>query len=402
MADSCLGDVQVLEYSRFVSGPFCAKVLADLGAEVIKIETPGIGDEARRRGPFLNDIPDPETSGLFLYLNTNKMGITLNLETATGREIFNRLIKQADILVEDLQPGAAARLGLQYESLREINPGLIVTSITPFGRSGPYRDYKAYDLNVSHGGGLGNLMPPLSPNLKRAPVRAGGFYADVSSGLTAAVATVAALLAREATGLGQHVDVSRQETITALVTVELARYLYGGISWSRVPDRTPLMARLRCHDGWVIPVAFEDHHWQAFAEFLGNPPWATGEKAKDRTQRMIHAEELNSLLAEAMAPHTREEIQRLGLAKGFPIGPIKTPEEVVHSEHLRARGFFAEVEHPKAGKLDYPTAPYHFSQTPLRLERPAPLLGQHNEEVYCQRLGYSKLALVKLRESGII
>ncbi|MCK4242122.1 MAG: CoA transferase, partial [Dehalococcoidia bacterium] len=159
MAEKALAGVKVLEFASFVSGPYCVKLLADLGAEVAKIEKPGVGDEARRRGPFPNDIPHPERSGLFLYLNTNKLGITLDVNSQTGKRIFKQLVEWADILVEDNPPKVMEELGFDYETLKTINPQLVMTSLTPFGQSGPYRDYKAYGLNISHGSGSGYLTP---------------------------------------------------------------------------------------------------------------------------------------------------------------------------------------------------------------------------------------------------
>ena len=191
----------MVEYCSFVSGPYCTKLFADLGAEVIKVENPE-GDEARKRGAFLDDKPDPELSGLFLYLNTNKLGVTLNLDSATGRDIFKKLIADADILVEDRPPGKMEKLGLNYDVLKKVNPSLIMASITPFGQYGPYRDYKSYYLNTYHASGAGYVLPAGSPNADREPLRGGGFVGECDIGVNASVAVLGALYWRMAGGTG--------------------------------------------------------------------------------------------------------------------------------------------------------------------------------------------------------
>ncbi|MBN1613068.1 MAG: CoA transferase, partial [Deltaproteobacteria bacterium] len=188
MAEKALKGVKVLEFAGFVTGPYCTKLLADLGAGVIKIERPGLGDPARNRGPFPDDQPHPERSGLFLYLNTNKSGVTLDTGSPTGRRLFLEMIRRADILVEDHPPGAMETMGLGYDELEEVNPGLIMTSITPFGQTGPYRDYRAYGLNVAHASGSGYLTPVSPPEGDLGPVKAGGFFDEYCNGLSAAAA----------------------------------------------------------------------------------------------------------------------------------------------------------------------------------------------------------------------
>jgi len=195
MQAGALSGLKVLEYSQFIAGPFCGKFLADFGAEVIKVEEPGVGDEARRRGPFPNDIPHQEKSGLFLFLNTNKLGITLDVKSATGVKIFKDLVQQADILVESNPPQVMKALGLDYATLSKINPRLIMTSITPFGQTGSYRDYKSCDLVCSHMSQIAICQPFESRTTRREPLKAGGYQTDFMAGLTGAVGTMSALLA---------------------------------------------------------------------------------------------------------------------------------------------------------------------------------------------------------------
>ena len=403
MTKMALEGVKVLEYAQFVAGPYCSKLLADLGAEVIKVEKPGVGDEARRRGPFPNDIPHPERSGLFLYLNTNKMGITLNVETATGKEVFMELVKWSDILVEDKQPEVLKKLGLDYESLKRVNPTLITTCVTPFGQTGPYRDYKAYNLNVCHSGLLSYFVPDAPP--ERAPVKAGGLEGDYLGGLNAALATLAALYGRRGTGLGQMIDVSIQETLISLQRVRAVGYINEKMDMFKILTQvgsTAMGGQMRCKDGYITATFAEDRQWASFVKLLGDPGWAKDEKFNTLFSRAMHSQEIEPYISEWMMNHTKSEIYHRGQAVNCPIVPVNSPDEVVNDEQLKARGFFAEVDHPKVGKIRYPSAPYQFSETPWAVNRPAPLLGQHNAEVYCSRLGSTTEDLVKMREAGII
>ena len=396
-----LAGVRVLEWARFVAGPYCAKLFADNGADVVKIEQPGIGDEARSRGPFPGDIPHAERSALFLYLNTNKKGITLDINTAPGKEIFRKLIQEVDILVEDNPPRLVEGLGLDYENLRSINPELIMTSITPFGQTGPYRDYRCYYLNTFHGSGFGYLTPtdPNNPHiLEWEPIMLGGFLAEYYSGVNATIPTLAALFA----GVGQHIDVSKQETPLQIVRSNIAAYFADG----EIPTRSGLSATgawsgvMPCKDGYIHMMAPEPQ-LEALFDLMGNPDWSRDEKFKPEVFH-LHSLEMRPHVLSWVAEHCKREIWQGGQERGVPIAPVNDVEEVLDSEHLRARDFFVEIDHPEAGVLNYPSAPYRFSETPARFERCAPLLGEHNEEIYCGRLGYSQQDLVNMRETGVI
>jgi CoA:oxalate CoA-transferase len=398
-AEGALQGTKVLEYSQIISGPYCAKLLADLGAEVIKVEEPPAGDPARRRGPFPADIPHHEKSGLFLYVNTNKLGVTLDPRTPTGREVFQRLAADADILIEDRPPGAMAELGLDYERLSTINTRLVVTSITPYGQTGPYRDYASHHLNLYHAAGHSSFFY-VAPEMKgMPPVVAGGHIGDYDAGLTAAVATLAALFARQATGEGQHIDVSKFDTLVGLERVEVAR-------WANDPNPRPYPGMvgglMPCRDGQVVVTAVQDHQWRALMELMDNPAWAEEEICRDEVSRAQNRDKIQPLIEEWMLQHDKEEIYQRGQALNVPIGPVRTAAEVAEWPQARERGFFAELEHPIAGQLEYPTAGYKLSETPWQGQRPAPLLGQHNEEIYCGRLGYSREDLAKMAAAGII
>ncbi|MEE8397795.1 MAG: CoA transferase, partial [Desulfobacterales bacterium] len=227
MTDGALSDLRVIEFADFISGPFCAKLMADLGAEVIKIETPSSGDTARQTGPFPNDIAHPERSGLFLYLNTNKQSITLDPGTSAGADIFKELVKSADVLIENMPPSTMEGLGLDYESLRRINPGLIMTSITPFGQSGPYAHRKANDLICTQMSGLAYHTPSGGVDSpERPPLKPGGRQSDFIAGSTAAAATMFAVIARRTLGEGQHLDVSQHESNASFLRPQVAFHTY--------------------------------------------------------------------------------------------------------------------------------------------------------------------------------
>ena len=401
MTRTILEGVRVVECAEMAAAPYCAKLLADLGAEVIKVEEPPDGDEARRRGPFLHDTPHQERSGLFLYLNTNKMGITLSLNTAAGRGIFKELIKETDILVEDKAPRLMKELGLDYETLEGINSRLIMTSITPFGQSGPYRDYKAYPINSYSGSGLATILSDILPEEAWPPLKPWGYLSEYDCGLSAAIATMAALYSCLFIGRGQHIDISKQESLITLERVEVCRQVNEGEGFSTVMIQGTVGGLHPCQDGYVIILTPMDHQWKALSKLMGRPDWVTDEKYKDELARAEHAPELNAQIGQWVANLTREEIYHSAQKLGCPIGMVTTVEDLLNSEQLKARGFFAEVDHPEIGRVKFPTAPYRFSKTPWRLKRPAPLLGEHNQEIY-GRLGYSREDVVKMREAGII
>ncbi|MBI4300287.1 MAG: CoA transferase [Chloroflexi bacterium] len=402
MAASALSGFKVVEWAHFIAGPYCAKLLADMGAEVIKVEEPPAGDEARRHGPFPGDLPHPEHSGLFLSCNTNKLGITLDPHKATGRQIFLRLLSQADVLIEDNPPLILNESHLDYEALAAVNPRLVVTSITPFGQTGPYRDYRAYYLNLFHGSGRGYLMPHDSPNLEREPVKAGTFLGEFESGLSAAVATLGALYARYATGVGQHVDVSKQEAFMALERVEIGKYPNEGSSSQRASGRRMFGGLMPCADGYVEIAVAQDKQWRGLCDLMGHPEWTKEERCRTEQLRSQNVDDLVPLLAEWVAQQPRDRLFHEGQARGAAVGAVYTAEDVVNSPQLAARAFFFEMEHPKVGRVKMPSAPYKMSKTPWRLGRVAPEVGQHNDEIYGGRLGLSRQELARLREVGVI
>jgi len=402
MPDQALRHLKVLELCRLVTGPYCTKLLADLGAEVIKIEAPDTGDDARRRGPFLQDTPDGELSGLFLHLNTNKLGITLDVTTATGKGILKELVRKADVFVEDNPPALTAEQGLTYEELERVNPRLVMTSITPFGLTGPYRDYKAYELNSHHAGGEGYLLPLHSAEDDREPVKAGGIVADCVCGLSAALATLTAAYVAAVTGLGQHVDVSKQDVLMSLVQNHVCTFANLGELHTRLRRGFLTVLPLDCQDGYVHIGVVTDREWRSLVECMGNPTWALDGKYLSWGNRLMHAGEINPIVQEWVRQFKKEELFHRLQASGVAAVPVYTAEDLAKSAQLRERGFFAEIDHPEAGPVTQPTAAYQFSATPWAGLRAAPVLGQHNELVYCERLGFSKQELARLGEAGVI
>lgn len=405
MNRGALSGLRVLEYSEFISGPYCGKLFADLGAEIIKVEKPGYGDRARAQGPFPQDVPHPEKSGLFLYLNSNKLGVTLNVDSPQGLGIFKELAKQSDVLVENYPPREMRRLGLDYKSLRKINPKLVVTSITPFGQTGPYRDYKGCDLICFNMSGAGYMNPwdGVEDVEKQGPLKGPYYSGDFMAGLSAAVATVTALIGRQATGLGQQVDLSEQEACASITRREFIVFTYEGLPFVRTRGGRALeQTILPCKDGYVAFVLPTDQFWAAICEIMGNPEWTKNELFKDRAGRRENWDALELMVGEWTREHTTEEVARAGRAKRIPCMPVNTMREVVSSEQLAAREFFVKVNHKEAGQLTFPGAPYKLSGTPWRIERPAPLLGEHNEEVFCKRLGYTGQDLLRMKQAGVI
>ena len=406
MSGQALSDLKIVEYASRISGPYCSKVMADLGAEVIKIEKPGTGDETRQMGPFVKDVPNPETSGLFLYLNGNKRSVTLNLETETGANLFREMIKKSDIFIENNSPGTMDKLRLGYKDLQKVNPGLIMTSISSFGQTGSYRDYKATELISFQMSGLGYGTPGQVENpANEPPLKIGGHQTQFLAGMTAAVGTMHALFERKITGSGQQVDISEWEAMSSLCFLTLAQYAYVHKIPGRLKTSFPglsVIGLLRCKDGYFCLLANEDRMWQDWVEVMGKPEWANDERFKERESRVKNWDTITKLIEEWAMQYTKEEIYRAAQARRVPVFPSNTAEDLINSVHLSAREFFVGIDHPVAGKVRYPGAPYKLTATPWSLRYPAPLLGEHNEEILCGNFGCSKEDLVSMREAGII
>ena len=393
-----LDGIRVLDLGTEVSGPFCSKLLADYGADVIKVELPGVGDSSRRTGPFVGDDPNPEKSIPFLYINTNKRGVTLDTRSSSGRGLLEALLQTADVLVENVPPAQADELGLDYAGLTRKNRGLVVTSITAFGQSGPCRDYSATDLvNCAFSG----LMYHTGDS-DRQPLHNSLNQSLYVAGANAAVATSAALFHRMATGRGRHVDVAAVECLAAHLVQPIPYYTYMGAIKGRRPVRGSGFEELMpARDGYVIPSVQGSQPWATIAGLIGleelqDPRFATG------SGRIEYGEEVKQLLIQGLAEWDRKPLFVASGERRLVFGMAQDSGDLFDCQQLRERDFFVEVDHPVAGRAEYPGMGPKLSGGVYEIRRPAPLLGQHNTEVYRDELGYSAQDLVILRASGVI
>jgi crotonobetainyl-CoA:carnitine CoA-transferase CaiB-like acyl-CoA transferase len=384
-------------------GAYCAKLFADLGADVIKIEWPE-GDTGRSFPPFVNDIPHPEKSLYFLHRNANKRGITLDFDTSEGRDILRKLVKTADVLVENSPPDYMEGLGLDYPALREINPRLVMASMTEFGHSGPYKYRQGSNLvdfamsGVMITSGYPGKEPCLLP----------GSPAYDAASVHASIGILCALYMRSSTGEGQYVDTSVHESSR----MGLYPWIVPNYSYALNPGGPPPTSETRmgasiypvfpCKDGLIRVVALTPRQWDGLVRVLGSPDVLLMEEWRSFMYRIGNADDLYALVLEFTEKYTMLELFEAGKREGVPIAPILSIEDFYNSPHTKARSFFVEVDHPVAGKADYPGPPYKWTETPAAMRRPAPCLGEHNVEVYCDELGFSKDDLVALRGAGVL
>ncbi|MGE0544402.1 MAG: CaiB/BaiF CoA transferase family protein [Dehalococcoidia bacterium] len=371
-----LAGITVIDLSTGIGGPFCAKMLADYGADVIKIEPPG-GDPARRLGPFPNTTPDLERSPAFLYLNTNKRSIVLDLDQPAEREIVLSLIDGADLVVESFAPGWMAALGLAWRTLKARRPSLVLTSVTPFGQDGPYAGYKAPNLVAYAVGG----QMSMTGDPDREPLKAGGYQAECQAGLNAFAASVAALFAARRDGTGEHVDVAAMECMAATLEASMPFYAYlGRITGARRGNvMSSLIGIYPCADGY-LGIHAMPRNWGPLAETMGMPSLATDERFSTQRARMEHNDELVATLYGWAADQQKKDVyRRAGTMRG-PVAYVHTLEDLQQSPQLQARRYFHQVDHPAAGPLTYPGNPFSMSDSPWQAGR-APLLDEHRAEV---------------------
>ena len=385
MIPAALDDIRVLDISQGIAGPLCAKLLGDFGADVIKVEPPA-GDCGRRMPPFFEDDPHPEKSLLFLLVNLNKRGITLDLETPQGAGIFKKLARLADVVVESFPPGYLASLGLDHASLERENPGIVMVSITPFGQSGPYSHYKGEEIVAYAMSGIMSI----SGTTDREPLKHGGFQAQYEAGFNGAVATLFTLLLRDSTGAGQQVDVSIQEVVSSTMVINQPFYSWtGGVQGRRRPAGTMFGNVMPCKDGYFVGQAGGGASWDDVAEFYGREE-LKDKRFADADQRVVNGRALDEILIEATKDRTMAEMFTTASERyRMLFGIVQTPADLAACPQLEARGFYQEVEHPVIGKIKVPFRLWNMTEVPARYRRPAPLLGQHNAEVYTQILGGS-------------
>lgn len=396
-----LDGLTIVERAEGVSGPYCGKLLADLGAEVVKIEPPGRGDRARRMAPFAHDEPGPDSGLLFNVLNTNKLGVTLDLTTPLGAELLARLLATADVFLFGGERTAIDAEGVRYETLARIAPRLVGVYVTPFGLSGPRRDWRGSELVAFHASGLGYATPGEKDLPKHLPpLKAGGHQASMTAGLTAAAATMHALFARETTGAGQQVDVSEVEPLASFQFMELARWTYAGDPGKR--GLKDFGQRIRCKDGEFNVMFMQDHMWTAWVDVMGNPAWAQRPEYATNAGRIEHQREIAAGIEGWAAAHTKEEIYRLGQGRRVPLFPLNSVADAVESAQVRSRDFLREIPLACGATAVAPTAPFRFSRTPWTLRRPAPRLGEHNRAIFCDRLRVPPERLVAAYAAGEI
>lgn len=398
MLPAALDDVRVLDLSQGIAGPLCAKLLGDFGADVIKVEPPR-GECARRTPPFFHDDPHPEKSLVFLLANLNKRGITLNLEDPRGAQIFRTLAGSADVVVESFRPGYLASLGLDHATLEDDHPGLVMTSVTPFGQTGPYRDYQGEEIVAYAMSGIMSI----SGTTDREPLKHGGFQAQYEAGFNATVATLFTLLSRDMTGVGQHVDVSVQEVVASTMVINQPFYPWaGGVQGRRRPVGTMFGHVMPCKDGYFVTQLGGGASWNDFAEFYGREELKDARFANPN-QRVANGQALDELLIDAARNRTMAEMFKLASERyRMPFGMVQTPADLAACPQLEAREFYQEVEHPVVGRIKVPFRLWNMTETPPRYRRPAPLLGQHSVEVYGELLGYSEDEVRKLRDAGVV
>lgn len=389
MQDLPLSDLTVLDLSQYVSGPYCTKLLASFGAEVIKVEHPDSGDVSRRYGPFHHDTPDIEQSALFLYLNTNKKGITLDYATQTGARILAQLVRQSDIVVENSGPGI-----FEDDSLKADNPSLIVNSISYFGQDGPYRDYKGADIIAQ---ALGGIMK-LTGLPDRETLKIAGPQAEYQAGINAAMAIMTAIYFRDMTGHGQYIDISIMECLASILEGALLNFSYDGTLKQRDGARHPTMypsTILPCKDGYIHIDASTD--WEIFANFMEMPKLLQYNPEELREK----ADEIDPLISSWLAERDMEDVFHSAQEWRLPFAKVMGVDELPNDPQFMERKFFTRIDHPIAGQQTYPGAPFKTTEYETRKGR-APLLGEHNKEIYCDLIGYTNQDLTKLRGMGII
>jgi formyl-CoA transferase len=405
MIQQSLEGVRVLDLTRAMAGPYCTMMLGDLGADVIKVERPGQGDESRGWGPPFVGEPYgayPGESAYFISANRNKRSITVNLKSAEGQDIVRGLVGDSDVFVENFRTGVLDKMGLGYEDLHALNPRLIYCSVSGYGRTGPYAERPGYDFVIQAEGGLMGLTGPE----EGTPYRVGGIpIIDITSGMFAATAILAALRARDLTGEGQLVDVSLLDTGVALLTNVASNHLVGKQEPRRLGNAHPNIApyeAFRARDRWFALAAANERQWATLCDTLGRPDLKDDPRFTTNGARVANRPALVEALNEAFATRDADEWLADLRKAGLPCGPINTMSDVFEHPQAQVRGLALETEHPTAGPVRVAGFPYRLSQTPADVHRPPPLLGEHTDEVLVELLDYSAEEVASLREQGAI
>ena len=395
-----LSDLRVIDLSANLPGAYCARSLGAYGADVIHVEPPGKGNSLRSIGPFYRDIPHPNRGALHNHVNCGKRGVTLDLCSGVGRRMLRELMENADVVVEDHSSGTVEARGLGYEDLSDINPGLVVVSLSNFGRKGPYRDYKASELILS---GLSGPMH-ISGALDREPVKGGGRIVQFQAGLVAGLLTMTAVRSRDRSGAGSHIDLSTMETQSGTAdrwVPVLLLYSYTG----SIAERTRGIVLAGAGvvptlDGYINTLnPTTASRLKRVLTMVGKPDLLDSPEFADPIQRLAMANEEFLLWA---LQHSTDEAVYAGLRHGVMVAPVHTHESLHKDSHMLVRRPWIEVEHPEMGLQPFPARPAQLSRTPMQVSRPAPRLGEHNRDVYCGELGYSNLELTRLGRMGVV
>ena len=407
MSEGALDGLRILDLTQGVAGPYCTKLLSDYGAAVLKIERPEGGDPARRAGPFPDDEPHPERSGLFLDLNTGKRSLTLNLKTESGQRILRRLAADSDAVVENFRPGALARLGLSEEQLAELNPATALVSISNFGQHGPYRDFEADDMLLyAMGGGLAITAYP-----GREPSRPWLYAPLFLAGAMSASYSLGAITSSVRFGEGERVDLSIQEILASSLdraSQNLMAYSYGGelfvtedcnLRASAFPNGV-YGGQLPCKDGYVNFLCYP-YWWDRFCRMVGREDLIDDKSYSDNLLDPAFGPQLDALIYPWLLERTKIEVMDAAQAQGVPVAALNTTADLFADRQLRARGYFIELDHPETGPREYPGAQFKMSETPASIRR-APLLGEHTLKVLTEQLGYSPEDVSILRQRNVV
>ncbi len=397
-----VGDIRVLDLSRALAGPFCTMMLGDLGADVIKVELPKLGDESRGWGPPFVGKPNesyPGESTYYLAINRSKRSLTINLKSPEGKEIIKRLAAVSDVLVENFRTGTLDKMGLGFEDLKALNPHLIYCSITGYGRTGPYAERPGYDFVMQAEGGIMGMTGPV----EGPPFRVGVSIIDITTGIFAATAILAALRARDISGEGQLVDLSLLDSSVAILANVASNYLIGGIEPRRMGNAHFNIAPyevFQARDRWFVLGAANARQWEMLCEVVGHPELKADSRFATNQDRVANRVALQETLNEAFATRDANEWVASLHEAGIPSGLINTIADVFNHPQAKERQLKIEIEHPTAGLLGFPGYPYKMSNTPAQAHRPPPLLGEHTEEILVTLLGYSADEVASLRDRG--
>jgi len=403
-----LSHIRVLDLSRVLAGPWCAQNLADLGAEVIKVERPKSGDDTRHWGPpFAKDLfgKDTSESAYYISINRNKKSITLDISTPEGQEIVRGLVEQSDVVIENYKVGQLAKYGLDYESLRAIKPNLIYCSITGFGQTGPYQHRAGYDFILQGMGGFMSITGEADHLPGGGPQKAGVAIVDLFTGMYASSAILAAVIHRDRSGEGQYIDMALLDTQVAMLANISSNYLCSGVSphrWGNAHPNVVPYQTFQTSDSWIIVAVGNDGQFRHFVKAGDRELLADDPRFATNPARIEYRDALIPLLAAMVKEKTKVEWISLLESVGVPCGPINNLQEVFENEQVVARGIQLNVPHPTAGSMKLVASPMRLSKTPVTMRMPPPLLGEHTEEILSATLHYTYEQIAQLRSKGII